>query len=346
MYLCSSRRYGILTPRHFTLPAAVITGFLLGLSGCRQNRLPGALAVVNDEPISAARVDEYERIHAQNFSGETGEQRRLDVLNQVIDEEILEQRARRFHLEATAEDAAAKLVDIKAPYTREEFEQQLQAAGVTAADLEAEIRRELTIDRILNKDVFSRINVTDADLSTYYTAHQDEFNLPEPRFHLARIDVKAATRLPNGQAVDAAAARANAQHIIQLIHIRLEGGEDFSTLVNNLANVKTAAITSDADIALPLSQINDDPQLRDSLGKMLPGQTTDVLASPDGSAFAIYKLLFREPAGVYGFDDPRVQQYIREKLREQRAELRKTAYLDMLRQQSHIENYYAADLLH
>lgn len=346
MYLCSSRRYGIRSPRRFALPAAVIAGFLLGLSGCRQGRPAGALAMVNDEPISAARVDEYERIHAQNFSGETGEQRRLDVLNQVINEEILEQRARKFHLEATAEDAAAKLVDIKAPYTQEEFEQQLHAAGVNVADMDAEIRRELTIDRILNKDVFSHINITDADLSSYYTAHQDEFNLPEPRYHLARIVVTASTQLPNGQTLDAATAKANAQHIIQLIHIRLEGGEDFATLVNGLGNVKTAAIASDADIAVPQSQINADALLRDSLGKMLPGQTTDVLASPDGNVYAIYKLLFREPAGLYGFDDPRVQQYIREKLREQRAELRKSAYLDMLRYQSRIENYYAQDLLH
>jgi peptidyl-prolyl cis-trans isomerase SurA len=130
-----------------------------------------------------------------------------------------------------------------------------------------------------------------------------------------------------------------------MVHIRLQEGEDFASLANSLAKIKTASISGDADIALSQSELDADPLLRQSVSKLLPGQSTDVLTSPDSQQFAIYKLLFREPAGVYGFNDPRVQQYIREKLRNQRAELLKTAYLDMLRYQAQIENYYAESLL-
>jgi peptidyl-prolyl cis-trans isomerase SurA len=342
------------------LPAAIVAGLISGITGCHRAAPAGSLAEVNGAPISAARVDEYDRLHPQAFSGETGEQRRLDVLGQVIIEEILEQRAGQYHLEATDEDASEKLTEMKASYTQEEFQQQLSAANLTMQDMQLQVRRELTIDRLLNKDVFSRINVTDADLSTYYTSHEEEFNLAEPRYHLARIVVSALPEPAAPSPVSATPAlsrtaaaapavrqqsREDALRTIQMAHIRLQEGEDFTSLANGLAKIKTASITGDEDIALTQSQLDADPMLRESISKLLPGQATDVLQSPDGNEFAIYKLLFREPAGLYGFGDPRVQQYIREKLRAQRAELLKSAYLDMLRYQAHIENYYAQSLL-
>jgi peptidyl-prolyl cis-trans isomerase SurA len=332
--------------RRLGVTASILTGWILGLAGCRHTPPPGALAEVNGAPISAARVDEYDRLHPQAFSGETGEQRRLDVLNQVIAEEILEQRARQFHLEASDEDASEKMTEVKSSYTQEEFADQLRAANLTLQDMQSQVRRELTIDRLLNKDVYSRINITDSDLSTYYTSHEDEFNLSEPRYHLARIVVSALPgQLAAGNSVSEKQSREDAQHTIQMIHLRLQEGEDFSSLANSLANIKTAAIGGDADIALNQSELDADPLLRDSISKLLPGQSTEVLVSPDGNQFAIYKLLFRESAGLYGFNDPRVQQYIREKLRTQRGELLKTAYMDMLRYKAHIENYYAQRLL-
>jgi peptidyl-prolyl cis-trans isomerase SurA len=331
--------------------SAAITGVILGIAGCHRAAPSGALAEVNGAPISAARVEEYDRLHPQAFSGESGDQRRLDVLGQVIKEEILEQRARQYHLEASDEDASEKLTDLKASYTQEEFAQQLKSANLSLQDMQQQVRRELSIDRLLNKDVFSRINITDADLSTYYTSHEYEFNLSEPRYHLARIVVStlppsaAANAATGGAASSGQQSRAEAARTIQMVHLRLQEGEDFASLANSLANVRTAAVSGDPDIALSQSELDADPALRESISKMLPGQATDVMESPDGNQFAIYKLLFREAAGLYGFNDPRVQQYIREKLRAQRGELLKTAYLDMLRYKAHVENYYAHDLV-
>ena len=334
-------------------PAAAFTGLIFVmtggvLAGCHRAAPAGSLAEVNGAPISAARVDEYDRLHPQAFSGESGEQRRLDVLGQVIIEEILEQRARQFHLEASDEDASEKLTDLKASYTQEEFAEQLKSANLSMQDMQRQVRRGLSIDRLLNKDVFSRIKITDADLSTYYTSHEDEFDLSEPRYHLARIVVSALSGSAAASSAGAASgqqSREEAMRTIQMVHIRLQEGEDFTSLANGLASIRTAAVSGDADLALSQSELDADPLLRESISKLLPGQATDVLQSPDGDQFAIYKLLFREPAGLYGFEDPRVQQYIREKLRAQRGELLKTAYLNMLRYQANIENYYADNLL-
>lgn len=333
---------GTSTPRgHERCKASIVlfSTLILGISGCHRAAPPGSLAEVNGAAISAARVEEYDRLHPQAFSGESGEQRRLDVLNQVIMEEILEQRVRASHLEASDEDASEKLPEMRASYTQEEFAQQLKSANLTMDDMQRQVHRDLSIDRLLNKDVYSRINITDADLSNYYTAHEDEFHLSEPRYHLAYVVVAT---LPDA----ASNTRQDALRTIQMAHLRIEEGEDFSTLVNELANVKTARVSGDADLTLSQSQLDADPLLREHILKMLPGQSTEVLQSPDGDRFAIYKLISREPAGLYGFNDPRVQQYIREKLRSQRGDLLKAAYMDMLRNQAHVRNYYAESLLH
>ncbi len=311
------------------------------LTGCHHAAPPDSLAEVNGAFISAARVEEYDRLHPQAFSGESGEQRRLDVLSQVIMEEILEQRVRASHLEASDDDVSEKLTEMRASSSREDFEQQLKSQDLTMEDLRRQVHRDLSIDRLLNKDVYSKINITDADLSTYYTGREDEFHLSEPRYHLACIVV---TVLP-GASSDSPDGRKDAARTIQMAHLRMEEGEEFSSLINELANVRTAKVSGDADLTLSQSELSADPLLREHISKLLPGQSTDVLQSSDGNQFATYKLLSIEPAGLYGFNDPRVQQYIRQKLRSQRGDLLKAAYLDMLRNRARIRNYYAESLL-
>ncbi len=63
------------------------------------------------------------------------------------------------------------------------------------------------------------------------------------------------------------------------------------------------------------------------------------------SAFAIYKLVAREPAGQRELNDPRVQQNIRQSLRESHAQLLKNAYYEMLHDQATVRNYYAEQIL-
>ena len=60
--------------------------------------------------------------------------------------------------------------------------------------------------------------------------------------------------------------------------------------------------------------------------------------------YAIYKLLAREPAGQRQLNDPRVQQDVRQRLREARSQLLKTAYYEMLHDQAKIVNYEAENI--
>jgi peptidyl-prolyl cis-trans isomerase SurA len=56
-------------------------------------------------------------------------------------------------------------------------------------------------------------------------------------------------------------------------------------------------------------------------------------------------LISREPAGQRGLNDPNVQQWIRQQLRTAHAQLLRSAYLEMVRDEAKVRNYYAEQVL-
>jgi peptidyl-prolyl cis-trans isomerase SurA len=74
-----------------------------------------------------------------------------------------------------------------------------------------------------------------------------------------------------------------------------------------------------------------------------PGQITGIVKTAEG--YRILKIISKEPAGQRELSDPRVQQHIREQLRDRREQLLKTAYYEQIRNQAKVDNYYAAQVL-
>src|ERR1700761_6680867 len=144
-----------------TLACASVSLLLLSgvlISGCNRSYGPEVAAVVNGQPIQQAEVEKFYRDNLGNNkeqpTKEQAEATRLGILRQLIDEEILQQAAKKMNLVATDEEVDAKLAEMKAPYTQEEFDKKLQAASMTLDDLRSQIRRTLTSDKLINKEVF------------------------------------------------------------------------------------------------------------------------------------------------------------------------------------------------
>ena len=88
------------------------------------------VATVNGKELLRADLDRnYQATMGdapQKLPPEEADIRRLNVLHQMIADEILQQRAAKLNLAASDEDVNAKLTEIKAPYTQEEFDNQLK----------------------------------------------------------------------------------------------------------------------------------------------------------------------------------------------------------------------------
>jgi peptidyl-prolyl cis-trans isomerase SurA len=333
-------------------------GLLLSAAiGC--HRPPGAdvVATVNDKEIMRADLDKYYKASLgeapQTPSPQQADIVRLNILRQLINDEILQQRAAKLNLVASDEDVNAKLTEVKALSTQEEFERQLKTRGQTLDDFKRDIRRALTTTKLLNKEIESKINITDAEITDYYNTHKSEFNFIEPQYHMAQIVVTGA---PPPQAGSPQARRvpneAEARKEIENIHNRLQSGDDFGTLAAQFSeNANFASNGGDMGFVAE-SQLHSDPEVYNAIVKLKPGQLTDIIPTYDTSApgrrflgVAIYKLLGREASGQREINDPRVQQTIRSSLRESHAQLLKNAYYEMLSDNSKIRNYFAEQIL-
>ena len=153
------------------MPTPLALTSLLPTIGCN-NKEVGAdvMATVNGRKITRTEVQKFYDSQVadapQKPSAEQADTLRLNILRELIDNEILMQRAEKLGLLATDEEVNAKLTEIKAPYTQEEFDKRLKERGITLDDFKRDLRRSLTIDKVLNKEVTSKINITDDDITS------------------------------------------------------------------------------------------------------------------------------------------------------------------------------------
>lgn len=333
------------------------SGILLAASGCHPTLSPDVMATVNGKEITRTELEKYYKSTVgdtpQEPSKEQADIVRLNILRQLIDNEIIQQRAAKLNLAASDEDVNAKLTEAKAPYTQEEFDKQLKQRNLTLDDVKREIRRELTKTKLLNKEIESKINITDAEITSYFNSHKSEFNFIEPRYHMAEIVVTGA---PPPQPGNPQARRvpneAEARKEIDNIHSRLQSGDDFGTLAAQFSENASYASNGGDMGFVPESQLRGEPEVYSAIVKLKPGQLTDVIPVYDSSGpgrrflgIAIYKLLGREAAGQREINDPRVQQAIRSGLRESHAQLLRNAYYEKLHDDAKIRNYFAEQVL-
>jgi len=275
---------------------------------------------------------------------------RLNVLHALIDYEIVEQRAAKMNLAATNEEVDAKFAEMKAPFSEEQFQERLKASGQTVEDLKRAIRRNITIDKLFNKEVNSKITVTDTDVANYYNQHKAEYNLRETQYHLAQILVTDVPAQQPGNLQNSKATNdVEAKRKIQALKNRLDSGEDFGTIASNFSEQPETAPNGGDMGFVAESQMHADPAVFNAVTKLKPGEMTDILPLLDGqtkkpAGYAIYKLLSRDPPGQRDLNDPRVQQAIRNQLREGRSQLLKAAYLEMLHDEAKVENFFAEQI--
>lgn len=330
---------------------------VVAITGCNHSHKADVMATVNGKPIMKADVDLlYENAvgnQAQHPSKVQAEIVRLNILRQLIDEEILMQRAGKMHLVASDEDVNSRINEIKAPFTPEQFQQRLEQNHLTLTALKREIRNRLTDEKLFNKEINSKIDITSAEISDYYNEHKSEFNVAQPQYHLAQILVtnipakpQQAGNLQNSKAMNDAEARKK----IEMLHNRLESGDDFATLATNFSeNPENASNGGDMGY-ITQDALETDPEVYNAIKNLTPGEITGILptyATPEHKkviGYAIYKLLDKEGAGQRDLSDPRVQQAIRQQLQQSRAQLLKDAYIEMLRDQANVENYYAENI--
>jgi peptidyl-prolyl cis-trans isomerase SurA len=320
-------------------------------SACRsQNR--GGLQVwaeVNGRPIYRDHVETYYR---RRFQGEqqaaSAEQAlglKLNLLNELIDNELLLERARKLAIVVTEAEVDHQIAELSSPYSSADFQKTLNDQQLTPAALREQVRQNLLIEKLLRREITGRLAISAADLEAYYRDHLGQFRVPETRYHLAQILVTLSRdpSLHNPKQSDAVGREA-AEHKVRMIEQELRSGQDFATLASEYSE-DPATVAGGGDMGFVLaSSIASDPQLRLTVNAMRVGQLSGIVRDDKGD-FHILKLLGREEAGQRPLSDPGVEKTIRETLTTEREQVLKAAYLEDLRNHAKVVDHLASQIV-
>jgi peptidyl-prolyl cis-trans isomerase SurA len=337
------RRVGILLP--------LAGALLLSPAGCKHDveHGPDVWATVNGQEIKRADVDKYYRTRVnpegQEPSQEEALSLKLNVLDELINNEILLERAKKLNLEASDGEVEDKFTELKSPYTEEEFQRQLKERNVSVSDLKADLRRQLSITKLLNREVVAKITITDQDVTEFYNANKAQFNVAEPQYRIAQIVVtpRKEPQIRNRKNDDAT-NEAEAQRKVKMLMDRLNSGADFAQLAMDYSEDMNSAATGGDLGYVPESALNQsDPALKKMVVGMKPGQVSPPLQLKEG--YRILKLVTRESPGQRNISDPQVQQTIRDTLRNRKEQLLRSAYLAIARDEARVRNYLAEQVV-
>jgi len=336
-----------LTRRILILAAIVACAFA---AACKKEAAPGpdVWATVNGKDIYRAEVEKYfrTRVNAESPapSQEEALSLKLSILDELVNNEILLERASKMNLIASDAEVEDKFTESKSPYTEDEFQRKLRDTGLSVDDLKSDIRRQLSVQKLLNREVVAKISITDQDVTDFYNKNRAQFNVAEPQFHIAQIVVTPhADASVHNRKNDKATTDAEAKRKILVLEQKLASGADFGQLAMDFSEDSTAATSGDLGF-VPESALNrSDPLLKKTVLSMKAGEVTPPIANQAG--YRILKLIAKESAGQRELSDPQVQQSIRDMLRNRKEQLLRSAYMVEARDDSHVTNYLARQIL-
>ncbi|ENO76275.1 SurA domain-containing protein [Thauera sp. 63] len=248
------------------------------------------VAVVNNEVVTAlqlrARVDQAVRqLQRQGVQLPPADVLERQLLERLIVERAQLQLARETSLrvdDATLERAIDRIA-ANNRLSAEQLREALAKDGVTWSRFRDEIRTEILLTRLREREVDSKVVVTDAEIDNFLASNPDAFSGQE--FEVAHILLRAPEQA-SPQQIEALRARAEG------VMARLRSGEDFA---------RVAAEVSDAPDGLSGGSLGWRPLDRlpalfaEAVRNMRPGETSQVLRSASG--LHIVRLVDRRGGG-------------------------------------------------
>lgn len=248
------------------------------------------VAVVNNEVVTAlqlrARVDQAVRqLQRQGVQLPPADVLERQLLERLIVERAQLQLARETSLrvdDATLERAIDRIA-ANNRLSAEQLREALAKDGVTWSRFRDEIRTEILLTRLREREVDSKVVVTDAEIDNFLASNPDAFSGQE--FEVAHILLRAPEQA-SPQQIEA--LRAHAEGVMA----RLRSGEDFA---------RVAAEVSDAPDGLSGGSLGWRPLDRlpalfaEAVRNMRPGETSQVLRSASG--LHIVRLVDRRGGG-------------------------------------------------
>jgi peptidyl-prolyl cis-trans isomerase SurA len=240
--------------------------------------LDRVVAIVNDGVVLNSDLDAElgavsERLREQKLELPPQNVLRQQVLERLVLQELQVQRANKAGIKVSDENVNAALEDVakRNNMALSQLPDALAQQGVDYATYRDEIRREIMLQMLRQRDVLQHISVTPREIDKFI---EKQSHAPSQRseYNVSHILIAVGQEASPMQ-VDSASHRA------QEVYERAKGGEDFAKLAVAYSNSQTAFDGG----ALGWRKGSELPTfLTDVVAKLKPGEVSEPLRTPTG----------------------------------------------------------------
>lgn len=245
-----------MTERHLLSSLALSVALAWLPAAAQSPRLPGALslppgtgaaasnrtadfivALVNSEPVTNHDVRQRLRQVEQNIAqrGITNAPPRDELVRQVLEQLINERAQLQFATETGLRvtdselDQAEQNIAAQNQLSRDEFRRRLAAEGIDANRFRSELRQQLLLQRVREREVDSRVRVSEADIDDFIREQQGNNDISSLELNLSHVLVSVPENASEAQVAE---RQARAQRVAE----RARAGEDFATLAREFSD--------------------------------------------------------------------------------------------------------------
>jgi peptidyl-prolyl cis-trans isomerase SurA len=301
----------------------IVAGIITTLMTCpvaRAEVVDRVIAIINDDIVTLKDFEAYVKIEKRTKFTSIDEYFRnlqmKDKLWAFVEGVLIKQQAKKMGIIATDQEVSAFIEGIKKQnlITDAELKEQLKKDKVTYEQFREGVKLNILRTRLLMRVVSTEINVTEANLKSYYDGHQNLFR--EEEFHLQQIYI-------SGQHAD---IRERAEKAYK----QLTSGTPFEDVARALSDDPSAKQGGDIGFVKRSDLL---PTLRDALNNLTPGSFTAVIPTQYG--LHILKLIDIKKADILPYES--VKNLINERMVMEESNKRYRDYMDKLKKSSYIE---------
>lgn len=290
---------------------------------------PENAAIVNGKPISykdfSQEMDIYQRRMMEQGRAIPEQYLpnvRAQMIQEMINSELLWQTSKKEGIEIKKEDVQTELDKIKTE--PEKFQQILSVMKLNEDQLKEKLATNMAVKALLEKKVFSGIEVSDEEAKKFYDSNPDYFRRPEQvraRHILKKVDEGATEK-----------QKAEARKALEGIKARILAGEDFAELAKKESDGPSKEVGGDLGYFAKGKMVKPFAEAAFSLK---PNEVSDIVETRFG--YHIIKVLDRRDASDVPFAE--TKQRIVQNLKNEKMKEKLSSYLAELRKDAKIENF-------
>ena len=291
------------------------------------------VAVVNEDLITLYDLNKTLQPYEENIKAlgyapererETLFKLRTDLLNQLIERKLTDQVIRRNNIEVSEEEIDAALERLKASrsLTDEDLRAGLAQQGLTLEEYRKNVKHQLLRNKLVNREIKSKIVITEDDIKNYYNAHREKY-VGQKKYHIWNIFI----RLPD---FADESTKGHALEKMEAVITELKQGRTFESLAAEDSD--SPMDPQGADLGLfRLDELS--PQLQKAVGVMKAGDFSPILKTDMG-----YQIIYvQKIAETDAKSLAKVKSEIQDALYNETVDNKFQAWIEELRRRSHIK---------